>query len=192
VAAANPDPATAPQPRRTAPSFNCAKARSTSEKLICGDEELARLDRELGALHQRARQAAPDGRAFQKSSDAAWQQREATCRDRDCLLRWYAQRRAELSSELAAAPRTQPQARSAPEEARAPVTQPVPRPQARRLPAPNTTAQTDDGDAYEPPPRRPRPLAVPGPAYQPPLPPSMGMGAGNAGVPTAEGSAGTP
>lgn len=100
-----PEPTPAPAPRRTtSPSFNCAQARSTTEKLICGDEELARLDRDLGRLHQRAKEAAPDRRAFQRASDAEWQRREDTCRDRECLRNWYAERRQELSA-AAAAPR---------------------------------------------------------------------------------------
>ncbi|WP_460890996.1 lysozyme inhibitor LprI family protein, partial [Ramlibacter alkalitolerans] len=91
----------APQARRTQPSFDCARARSAAEKLICADEDLARQDRELGQLHQRARQAAADPRAFQRESDAQWQQREDTCRDRECLQRWYAQRRAALAAAAA-------------------------------------------------------------------------------------------
>jgi uncharacterized protein len=100
--------AAAPTPRRTtSPSFNCAYARSTTEKLICADEELARLDRELGGIHQRAKQAAPDKRAFQRESDAEWKRREETCRDRECLRNWYAERRQELSA-AAASPRPAP------------------------------------------------------------------------------------
>jgi uncharacterized protein len=88
----------AASPRTTSPSFNCAYARSTTEKLICANEDLARMDRDLGRLHQRAKEAAPDRRAFQRASDAEWARREATCRDRDCLRNWYAQRRQELSA----------------------------------------------------------------------------------------------
>jgi uncharacterized protein len=190
------EPATLP--RRTSPSFNCAQARSTTEKLICGDEELARLDRDLGALHQRAKQAAPDRRAFQRNSDAEWQQREATCRDRECLLRWYAQRRAELSAAAAAPRQQQAETAPAPAAARSRVTeeQQQPRVQARRAPATSTTGEAQDDGGYVPPPSsRPRPLRVPAPGqeYQVPArPPTMGMGAAGNGVPTAEGSAGTP
>lgn len=78
------------------PSFDCGKARSIPEKLICGDPELARLDRELGQVYARARDAATDRAAFQRVSDREWRRREAECRDRACLLDWYAQRRAQL------------------------------------------------------------------------------------------------
>ena len=35
------------------PSFNCAKASSSVEKLICNDAELAGLDRSLSSLYSR-------------------------------------------------------------------------------------------------------------------------------------------
>ena len=68
------------------------------------------LEGEQGRLHQRAKESAPDRRAFQRASDAEWKRREDTCRDRECLRAWYAQRRQELSA-AAEAPRptTQPQ-----------------------------------------------------------------------------------
>lgn len=194
VAAAAPEAEQAqkteqPAPHRTSPSFNCASARSTTEKLICGDEELARLDRELGGLHQRAKQAAADPRAFQKNSDAEWQRREQTCRDRECLLRWYAQRRAELS---ASARRPQPADTAAAEPK--PAT-----PQARSTTADARPARTAPADAAAqedaaPPPRPQRParVAAPDPEFEaPPPPPASAMGNGGE-VPTAEGSAGAP
>ena len=94
-------PAQRVAPERVAPSFDCAKARSTSERIICADPELSRLDRDLGQLYSRARDAAPDPAAFKRQSDAQWFQRERTCRDRECLLRWYAQRREQLTAFLA-------------------------------------------------------------------------------------------
>lgn len=78
------------------PSFDCAKARSRSERLICRDEELAALDRDTGRLHARAKAAARDQAAFRRQNDAEWKQREATCRDKACLVAWYSHRRAQL------------------------------------------------------------------------------------------------
>ena len=74
------------------PSFDCAKARSMVEKMICSDAELARLDRELGRVYARAKNAATDSAAFRRHNSEEWHRREATCRDRECLLRWYANR----------------------------------------------------------------------------------------------------
>ena len=82
------------------PSFDCAKARSVPEKLICADAELSRLDRELGRLYARARDAAPNKAAFARHNTQQWRQREATCRDRECLLRWYGARGEQLKGVL--------------------------------------------------------------------------------------------
>jgi len=88
--------APAPAPQAARPSFDCGKARSVPEKLICGDPELAQMDRDLGRLHARAKNAAPDGAAFRRQNDAEWRRREANCRDRECLLQWYTHRRQQL------------------------------------------------------------------------------------------------
>jgi hypothetical protein len=83
------------------PSFDCRKARSYSERTICSDSHLARLDRETGRLHAKARKAARDPAAFKRQNDAEWRRREQTCHDRACLLRWYAQRQQQLTHILA-------------------------------------------------------------------------------------------
>lgn len=82
---------------RPKPSFDCAKARSFAERTICADAELARLDRDLGRLHVSAKRAADDPAAFRRQNDAEWRRRERTCRDRSCLMRWYADRRQQLA-----------------------------------------------------------------------------------------------
>ncbi|HLX14916.1 MAG TPA: hypothetical protein VKS24_06895, partial [Bradyrhizobium sp.] len=56
------------------PSFNCAAARRPVEKAICGNPELANLDREINAVNTKVvRQAAKDnaraGRAMQREQD---------------------------------------------------------------------------------------------------------------------------
>jgi len=88
--------APAPAPQGARPSFDCGKARSVPEKLICADSELAQMDRDLGRLHARAKNAAPDAAAFRRQNDAEWRRREANCRDRECLLQWYTHRRQQL------------------------------------------------------------------------------------------------
>ncbi|MDB5869938.1 MAG: hypothetical protein JWP96_2270 [Polaromonas sp.] len=80
------------------PSFDCAKARSVPEKMICADAELARLDRELARVYARAKNSAADPAAFRRQQDLEWRRREAICRDRGCLLRWYAHRRDQLTN----------------------------------------------------------------------------------------------
>lgn len=80
------------------PSFDCRRARSNTEKMICADVELARLDRELGRAYARAKNATADPAAFQRQSELEWRRRETICQDRGCLLRWYAYRRSQLVS----------------------------------------------------------------------------------------------
>ena len=85
---------------RLRPSFDCRRARSLPEKMICSDAELARIDRELGRVYATAQKATPNRAAFQRQQDQEWLRRESTCRDRDCMLRWYAQRRDQLMNEM--------------------------------------------------------------------------------------------
>lgn len=85
------------------PSFDCGKAHTRNERLICSDAELAALDRDTGRLHARAKAAAPNASAFRRQNDAEWKQREARCRDKACLLAWYAHRRAQLQQVVAKA-----------------------------------------------------------------------------------------
>lgn len=96
---------------RTAPSFDCRRARSIPEKMICADAELSRLDRELGRVYASARNAAPDQAAFRRQQNREWVRRESTCRDRDCLLRWYAERRIQLMREIDGRPSSETAAR---------------------------------------------------------------------------------
>jgi len=92
--------APSPAQERVQPSFDCRLARSRVEKMICADPELSRLDRDLGRLHARAKAAAPDPVAFRRQNDAEWRAREQSCRDRECVLAWYAHRREQLLAGL--------------------------------------------------------------------------------------------
>jgi hypothetical protein len=82
------------------PSFDCRLARSVTEKLICSDAELARLDRDLGRLYARAKAASGDAAAFRRQQQVEWRRREQTCKTRDCLIDWYAYRRRQLNDIL--------------------------------------------------------------------------------------------
>ena len=98
VAKVNPVPVrTQNADRRLRPSFDCANARSRSERMICSDVELARLDRELGRVYARAKKSTSDRAAFRRQQEQEWRMRESICRDRDCLLRWYARRHQQLT-----------------------------------------------------------------------------------------------
>ncbi len=81
-----------------AASFDCKNAASPTERLICNDTELSKLDDELSLVYRRAKASVPDQAAFKAQTRAAWQWREANCRTKDCLLGWYANRRQVLST----------------------------------------------------------------------------------------------
>lgn len=93
---------------RPRPSFDCGKARSVPEKMICSDAELARVDRELGRVYARAKNSTANSAAFRRQNNAEWRRRESTCRDRECLLRWYAKRSDQLSNDINEASRQTP------------------------------------------------------------------------------------
>lgn len=80
-----------------APSFDCSKARSDAEHLICNDPELAADDVALAAIFVRAKAAVIDQTAFKARVREQWNYREQSCHDRVCLLRWYADQKAALS-----------------------------------------------------------------------------------------------
>lgn len=79
-----------------AASFDCAKAVSLTEMTICNDPELSRLDEELSGIYQGAKAKTADQEAFRRQTQAAWKWRETNCRSKECLINWYAQRKATL------------------------------------------------------------------------------------------------
>jgi uncharacterized protein len=80
------------------PSFNCVNARTKPDKLICGDRELSRLDLAFSILYKRAMNAAPDRALFVRDNRRELRNRQRTCVDRECLLRWYSDRTEALSA----------------------------------------------------------------------------------------------
>lgn len=81
---------------QTSPSFDCNKASSTSELLICNDSELAKLDSDLAETYQKAKSITMNDDAFKEAAKAAWKWRESFCRDKECLVKWYIERNNEL------------------------------------------------------------------------------------------------
>lgn len=78
------------------PSFDCTKATSHSERLICADPELSTMDAEMSSLYSRAKSVASDKSAFAAETKARWKQRETECSDKSCLVAWYTLRKGEL------------------------------------------------------------------------------------------------
>ena len=75
------------------PSFDCAKAKSTAEKLICSDNQLATQDNELIEIYKLAQEKIGDSSEFKSEAAAARAQREQSCFDKACLLNWYSSRK---------------------------------------------------------------------------------------------------
>jgi len=80
------------------PSFDCTKARSVSERLICADPELAAQDFLYAKHFQRALAKTPERELFLRESREHLKEREAHCFDKTCLLEWYAERGGALSA----------------------------------------------------------------------------------------------
>ncbi|MFM0544310.1 DUF4236 domain-containing protein [Paraburkholderia strydomiana] len=82
-------------------SFDCSKAHSDAEHIICSDAELARDDVQLAAIYAKAKAAVDDPTAFKARTRAQWNYREQQCHDRECLVRWYTDQKVALT-EIAA------------------------------------------------------------------------------------------
>ena len=85
-----------------APSFDCSKARSDAEKLICADTDLAAEDSNMlvhfKATRDRVKsQLSPNQYvAFTAQNKAEWHKRETECRDKPCIDAWYLSRESQL------------------------------------------------------------------------------------------------
>ncbi|WP_248112039.1 DUF4236 domain-containing protein [Ralstonia pseudosolanacearum] len=88
---------TAPPAPSQQTSFDCTKARSDAEHIICSDPELAASDVQLAVIYARAKAAATDPIAFKERTRAQWNYRERQCHDRECVARWYADQRVVLT-----------------------------------------------------------------------------------------------
>nr|MDW3657815.1 DUF4236 domain-containing protein [Paraburkholderia terrae] len=94
-------PPAAPMAPTQQTSFDCSKARSDAEHIICSDAELASDDVRLAEIYAKAKAAANDPAAFRERTRAQWNYREQQCHDRECLVRWYTDQKVALT-EIAA------------------------------------------------------------------------------------------
>lgn len=105
-----------------AASFDCTKARSYSEKLICADAQLSLADEHLSQTYQAAKKATGNTPEFRAFVVANWKKREA-CQTLHCVREWFADSEAVYSKMVkdraeASAPRgshetTRPEPRTA-------------------------------------------------------------------------------
>lgn len=79
------------------PSFDCQKASSGPERLICSDRELSKLDVELSQSYMKARDKAEDKKTL-RSQQLAWMKsRRNACSDKACMAQAYKDRIAQLN-----------------------------------------------------------------------------------------------
>ena len=92
-------------PRQPVPSFDCTRARSANEHVICSDVTLARLDRAVSEAwsSEMANENDPQKKLELKTSQTAWlARRESACSGENragCLVAYYRARLAALGSE---------------------------------------------------------------------------------------------
>ena len=80
-----------------AQSFDCAKARTRVETLVCADRSLADLDEYLGRYYAASRAAIPSAASCLQSDQAQWlKSTRDVCADGACLRTAYLNRLAEL------------------------------------------------------------------------------------------------
>ncbi|MBC8024391.1 MAG: hypothetical protein H7Y89_00220 [Steroidobacteraceae bacterium] len=80
-----------------AASFDCSKAATATEKLICANARISDLDEHLGRYYSAARGELGRGGACLASTQREWLRKvRNACKDSACLERAYLQRLAEL------------------------------------------------------------------------------------------------
>ena len=86
-----------------AASFDCGKATTKTEKLICTDPELSILDEDLTSTYNNATKKTSDP-ATLKHAQRAWLKERNLCNDSSCLRTQYRQRLADLNQVLTGFP----------------------------------------------------------------------------------------
>jgi uncharacterized protein len=81
-------------------SFDCAKAKTKIDKLVCGDPKLSDLDDKLGALYKKALELSPVPEDFKKQQRDWVKESRDTCKDAACLKEAYTSRISELERDL--------------------------------------------------------------------------------------------
>jgi len=77
------------------PSFDCNKASTTAEKLVCSNNELAKLDVQLSDRYKTARAKAKDGDKL-KADQKSWIKLVGQCKDESCVRQAYQMRLSQL------------------------------------------------------------------------------------------------
>jgi len=81
-----------------AASFDCTKAGTKVEKMICADAELSKLDDQLGAVYSEVVQKYPDRASNFHISQREWLKERNRCKTTDCLRAVYRKKITQLSN----------------------------------------------------------------------------------------------
>lgn len=81
-----------------AASFDCSKATSGTEKLICSDDNISKRDEQLASSYKHALESAIDKDAIKKVQ-VEWLKQQRICKDVDCLTQIYKDRIVVLNGE---------------------------------------------------------------------------------------------
>ena len=84
-----------------AAGFNCSKASTNTEKLICSDQELSALDDRLGEAWRQAMKKSADKDSLKKQQQDWIKTGRDACPDAECLKKAYEERIAALSGQEA-------------------------------------------------------------------------------------------
>ena len=79
-----------------APSFDCTKATTGAERLICSSRELSQADIKLSIAYREALAKSADAAALRKSQQE-WRKLRDACSDASCMLSAYTSRAASLN-----------------------------------------------------------------------------------------------
>lgn len=72
--------------QNTKPSFDCAKASTNAEKIVCSDDELARLDNELANAYKNALNSLDNASKKQLTNEQkSWLKTYNQCTDKECV-----------------------------------------------------------------------------------------------------------
>lgn len=80
------------------PSFDCARASTRAELLVCDDDHLARLDQALSIAYRNARMRTRDRQALQARQNEWRRQVRDACTEADCVAAVYEQRTRQLDA----------------------------------------------------------------------------------------------
>jgi uncharacterized protein len=82
-----------------AASFDCAKAASNTEKMICNNEAISKLDKQLASSYKQAAENSVDKDVIKKTQ-VEWLKQQRGCKDVECLTKAYQERLQELNTSV--------------------------------------------------------------------------------------------